>query len=162
MLTMERRTGAREALTLLPFLLIVAAVALLGASVTQTGVGSWYDELVKPPWQPPSWVFGPVWTMLYLAIALAGWLWWREGEMATTVMWWWSAQLVLNLAWSTVFFGLHRPLWASITIVALDGAIVATVLVGWEIRRAASVLMLPYLAWTTFATALNVAIVSSN
>ena len=80
-----------------------------------------------------------MWTALYLAIALAGWLWWREGEMATTVMWWWSAQLALNLAWSAVFFGLHRPLWALITIVALDAAILATVLVGWEVRRAASV-----------------------
>jgi tryptophan-rich sensory protein len=82
--------------------------------------------------------------------------------MATTVMWWWSAQLVLNLAWSAAFFGLHGPLWALITIVALDGAILATVLVGWEVRRAASVLLLPYLAWSAFATALNVAIVSSN
>jgi benzodiazapine receptor len=162
MLTMERRTGAREALTLLPFLLIVAAVALLGASVTQTGVGSWYDELVKPPWQPPSWVFGPVWTALYIAIALAGWLWWREGETATTVIWWWSTQLALNLAWSAAFFGLHRPLWALVTIVGLDVAILACVLVGWEVRRAASVLMLPYLGWTAFATVLKVAIVSSN
>jgi benzodiazapine receptor len=162
MLTMERRTGAREALTLLPFLLIVAAVALLGASVTQTGVGSWYDELVKPPWQPPSWVFGPVWTALYIAIALAGWLWWREGETATTVIWWWSTQLALNLAWSAAFFGLHRPLWALVTIVGLDVAILACVLVGWEVRRAASVLMLPYLGWTAFATVLNVAIVSSH
>jgi benzodiazapine receptor len=162
MLTMERRTGAREALTLLPFLLIVAAVALLGASVTQTGVGSWYDELVKPPWQPPSWVFGPVWTALYIAIALAGWLWWREGETATTVIWWWSTQLALNLAWSAAFFGLHRPLWALVTIVGLDVAILACVLVGWEVRRAASVLMLPYLGWTAFATVLKVGIVSSN
>jgi benzodiazapine receptor len=162
MLTMERRTGAREALTLLPFLLIVAAVALLGASVTQTGVGSWYDELVKPPWQPPSWVFGPVWTALYISIALAGWLWWREGEIATTVIWWWSTQLAFNLAWSAAFFGLHRPLWALVTIVGLDVAILACVLVGWEVRRAASVLMLPYLGWTAFATVLNVAIVSSN
>ena len=161
MLRIERRSASRDLIALVPLLLIVAVVATLGASVTQTGVGSWYDELAKPPWQPPSWVFGPVWTVLFIAIALAGWLWWREGEMATTVMWW-SAQLALNLAWSAVFFGLHRPLWASITIVALDGAIVATVLVGWEIRRAASVLMLPYLAWTGFATALNVAIVSSN
>ena len=115
MLRIERRSASRDLIALVPFLLIVAVVATLGASVTQTGVGSWYDELAKPPWQPPSWVFGPVWTVLYIAIAFAGWLWWREGEMATTVMWWWSAQLALNLAWSAVFFGLHRPLWASIS-----------------------------------------------
>ena len=156
---LERSTRSNGPATLLPFVLIVAVVAFLGSSVTETGVGSWYEELAKPSWQPPSWVFGSVWTLLYLAIAVAGWLWWREGTMATTVIWWWSAQLALNLTWSAVFFGLHRPTWALITIAALDVAIFACVLVGWEIRRAASAILLPYLGWTAFATALNFAIV---
>jgi benzodiazapine receptor len=159
---LERSTRSNGPATLLAFVLIVAVVAFLGSSVTEIGVGTWYEELAKPPWQPPSWVFAPVWTLLYVAIAVAGWLWWREGTIATTVIWWWSVQLALNLAWSGIFFGLHRPAWALITIAALDIAIYACVLVGWEIRRAASAIMLPYLAWTALATALNFAVVTMN
>jgi len=155
----ERSTRLNGPATLLPFVLIVAVVAFLGSSVTETGVGSWYEGLAKPSWEPPSWVFGSAWTLLHLSIAVAGWLWWREGTMAATVIWWWSAQLALNLTWYAVFFGLHRPTWALITIAALDVAIFACVLVGWEIRRAASGILLPYLGWAAFATALNFAIV---
>jgi translocator protein len=136
-------------------------VAVAGSTTMQTGPNSWYAGLEKPWWQPPSWAFGPVWTALYVTIAIAGWWWWREGHVARTVMWWWSAQLLLNLTWSAVFFGLQRSGWALGVIVLVDAAVAATILVGWEIRRGASILMLPYSAWVLFATSLNAAIVSS-
>jgi translocator protein len=158
------RTPARisQFFSLLLFLLAVVVVAAVGGAITQTGIGSWYDGLAKPPWQPPSWAFAPVWSLLYVTIAVAGWLWWREGIAGITAVRWWSVQLALNLAWTGVFFGLQQTGWALATIVALDLAIVACVLVGWEIRRAASILFLPYLAWTIFASALNFAIVRLN
>lgn len=156
------RTRRPAALALAAFVAAVAIVAALGGLITETGMGSWYDRVAKPAWQPPSWVFGPVWTTLYLAIAVAGWLWWRERPAGETVVRWWTLQLALNLAWTAAFFGLERPGWALATIVALDVVIAICILVGWEIRRAGSILFLPNLAWTSFATALNLAIVRLN
>ena len=156
------RTRRSDALAFVAFAGVVATVAVLGSAITDTGMGSWYADLARPEWQPPSWVFGPVWTLLYLLIAVAGWMWWRERPAGETVTRWWAVQLTLNLAWTGVFFGLQRTGWALATIVALDAAIVICILVGWEIRRAASLVLLPYLAWTAFATALNLAIVRLN
>ena len=152
-----RRVGAFAAV-----LVAVAGVAAVGRSVTDTGPSSWYATLAKPAWEPPGWALGVVWTVLYVTIAVAAWLWWREGIDARPVLAWWTAQLILNMAWTLLFFGLEQPGWALAEIIVLDLAVVATIIVGWQVRRAASLLLLPYLAWIGFATALNAAIVLEN
>lgn len=136
--------------TLLAFFAIVAAVALAGG-VFQPD--AWYAALNKPPWNPPSAVFGPVWTVLYAMIAIGGWLLWTAG--ARTALKWWGAQLVLNALWSPLFFGAHRPDWALIDIVLMWIAIGGLVASSWSAKRAAALLFLPYWMWVSFATALN-------
>ncbi len=130
------------------------------ASGLATPPGDWYWKLNKPPWTPPPWLFGPVWTLLYLMMGVAAWLLWRRrdatlGRAAVTLF---VVQLALNLAWTPLFFGLHAPGLAFAEIVALWVAIVATVTVGWRVHRAAAALLTPYLSWVSFAAALNFAI----
>ena len=139
-------------MALLLFLTAVAAAALTGARFSP---GAWYDALVKPPWNPPSWLFGPVWTALYLAIAIAGWRVWRRAPRLTPALGFWIAQLVLNTAWSWLFFGLHRPDLAMVDIALLLLAIVGFGLAARSVDRAAAWLFLPYGLWVAFAASLN-------
>lgn len=139
------------------------AVGGLGGLFTASSVSTWYPELSKPSWTPPSWLFGPVWTMLYVMMAVALWLAWRSQPQAAwscTVVF--AVQLVLNLAWSAVFFGLRQPGWAVAEIVVLWVAIAATAWRLWLVAPAAGLLMVPYLAWVTFATTLTAAIWRMN
>lgn len=122
--------------------------------------GQWYERLKKPSWQPPNRLFAPVWTLLYVMIAVAGWLIWREVGFARAalplVMY--ALQLILNAAWTPLFFGLHRPDLAFIDIVLVWVSIVATIALFYPIHLAAALLLVPYLAWVTFASALNFAV----
>lgn len=139
----------------LGFLAVTAAAAGTGASFTP---GAWYDALTKPSWNPPDWLFGPVWSVLYLAMAVAAWLVWRERKTPPDVrpaLAAWGAQLVLNAAWSWLFFGLHRPLWALVEIAVLWAAIAVTILLFRRHSALAALLLAPYLAWVSFAAALN-------
>jgi tryptophan-rich sensory protein len=140
---------------------VVAAGALVGVA---NSPGSWYESLDKPPANPPSGVFGPVWTVLYAAIGAAGYLAWRatSGAARTTAMVAWSAQLALNLAWTPIFFGLERPGWALVEIVVMLVAIVATIVIFARSSRPAAALLVPYLAWVCFATYLTAGIVLLN
>lgn len=126
--------------------------------------GTWYADLEKPNWTPPSWIFGPVWTLLYILMAVAAWLVWKDGGFrnATTALSLFIVQLVLNAMWSWIFFGLQRPAPAFIEILFLWAVLVATTVVFWRRRSGAGVLLLPYLAWVTFAAALNFAIWQLN
>jgi translocator protein len=117
--------------------------------------GAWYDGLVKPSWNPPSWLFGPVWTVLYLAMAVAAWMVWKRHGWRGPALPMWCVQLALNAAWSWLFFGLHRPAWAFAEIVVLWLAIAVTLNLFWRIRTTAGWLLVPYLAWVTFAALLN-------
>jgi tryptophan-rich sensory protein len=122
--------------------------------------GDWYRRLAKPAWQPPSWIFAPVWTALYAGMALSAWLVWRKaglqgGAVPLAV---YLAQLALNTAWTPLFFGLHRIGLALFDIVLLWGAVAATVALFYPIHAGAALLLVPYLAWVTFAAALNFAI----
>lgn len=119
--------------------------------------GAWYAGLAKPSWNPPSWVFAPVWSTLYLLMAVAAWLVWRRTGFAgaPAALGMFVLQLVLNSLWSYLFFGLHRPGFALIEIVVLWGAIAATLIAFWRISPPAGALLLPYLAWVSFAAALN-------
>ena len=155
----QRPSTGRESLRLLFFLAITFAAAAVGA---QFMPGSWYAELVKPAWTPPNWLFGPVWTALYVMIAVAGWLVWRRQSRVGTPLVLWGTQLVLNGIWSWLFFGLERPGLAALDIVVLLVLIATTALAFMRVSRVAALLLVPYLAWVGFASALNIAIWQLN
>jgi tryptophan-rich sensory protein len=119
--------------------------------------GEWYASLRKPTWNPPSWLFGPVWSTLYLMMAIAAWLVWREGGWAkhSRALSWFVGQWLLNALWTPLFFGLHRPDLALVEIVVFWGVLAFVVQLFWKIRPLAGALLVPYLAWVSFATVLN-------
>lgn len=147
----------RPALGLIVILLITFLAPAIGASSTASSVGTWYQTLQRPPWSPPNWLFGPVWTLLYAMMAVAAWLVWRRGgEVPVTLpLALYAVQLALNAAWSPLFFGLRSPLYGLICICLMWPAILATLLAFWRVRPAAGALLVPYLLWVSFATALN-------
>lgn len=147
----------RSLLVLAGFLLLCFGVAAAGAFFQP---GSWYQELTKPAWNPPSWVFGPVWTVLYALMAIAAWRVWRSaaGEVGPSVapaLGVFFAQLVANGLWSFLFFGLHRPGLALVDIVVLLILIAGTIGLFRRHDRWAAWLLVPYLLWVAFATFLN-------
>ncbi len=128
-------------------------------AMTAGSVNGWYLTLVRPPLLPPDWVFGPVWTVLYVTIGVSAWLVWRRVDVAAhrkrAALRIWGWQLLANALWPAAFFGLGRPGLGVAVIVLLWGSIVTTVRVFWPLQRGAAVLLLPYLGWVTFATYLN-------
>jgi translocator protein len=129
---------------------------LAGVVGSQFQPGEWYATLAKPSWNPPSWVFAPVWTTLYALMGVAAWLVWdRHRGAAQTALTLFVLQLIANAAWSWLFFGLQSPFLAFIDIVVLWLLIIATTLAFRRLRPIAAALLLPYLAWVTFAAALN-------
>jgi translocator protein len=151
---------ARHAVGLAVSLGICFGAAGLGSLFTTPSIGGWYVTLHKPWWIPPNWLFGPVWSVLYLSMAIAAWLVWRKGgvsgaKLALTLF---ALQLVLNVCWSAVFFSAHMPGVAFAEIVLLWLFILATVVSFWPISRVAGWLIVPYLLWVAFAAALNYAI----
>ena len=134
------------------FVALVAMAAFLGA---QFQPGSWYEGLRKPPLNPPSWVFGPVWSALYLAIAVAGWLVWRARPASRRPLTLWGGQLVLNAAWSLLFFGLHLASLALLDILFLLGLVIATTASFLRVRIMAGALFVPYATWVAFAAYLS-------
>jgi tryptophan-rich sensory protein len=151
----------RQAVEPVPLLIALAlplAVGALGGAATASSVGTWYPTLRKPWFNPPGWVFGPVWTVLYLLMGIALYLVWTGGRSPRgrrRVVAWWSAQLLLNLVWSFVFFGRRAigPAFGEILVLWL--AIAATIRAASAQRPAAGALLLPYLGWTSFAALLN-------
>jgi len=136
------------------WLLLCFAAASLGAVFMP---GEWYAALRKPAWNPPGWVFGPVWSTLYTMMAVAAWLVWKRGGFAAQrrPLALFLAQLALNAVWTPLFFGLHRPGVAFAEIVLLWLAIAATLMAFRPVSRAAAWLLAPYLAWVSFAAVLN-------
>ena len=153
-LTGSQPTGGRKVLGLAGWLLLCFAAAAFGSRFMP---GEWYAQLQKPAWNPPNWVFGPVWTALYTMMAIAAWLLWRKGGFAAQrlPLGLFLLQLFLNALWSLLFFGLHNPALAFAEIVLLWFAILGTLLTFWKAHRFAGALLLPYLAWVTFAAVLN-------
>ncbi|MGA5304750.1 TspO/MBR family protein [Nucisporomicrobium flavum] len=145
---------------LVPFGLAVAAAALIGG-LGVAGTAGEYQSLDRPSWAPPSWLFGPVWTILYAMIAVAGWLVWRRTGW-TTALTVYAVQLVLNALWTPIFFGFGRYGLALLDIALLWLLIGATVLLFRPVSRPAAWLLVPYWAWVTYATALNAAIWHAN
>jgi benzodiazapine receptor len=160
--------GAARAAGSLPRTIAVAAgaaivVALLGGLMTDTG--AWYQALKKPSWQPPAWAFGPAWTLIFTLIVAAGVLAWQRAPDNRTRSWLLSLFAingVLNVAWSGIFFGLRRPDLAVVEVALLWASIAVLVVFMWRFSRAASLLLLPYLAWVSFAGVLNFTVARLN
>jgi tryptophan-rich sensory protein len=145
----------KQGLMFLLFLGVCFGTAFIGTVWTNASLGDWYEGLAKPTWNPPNWIFGPVWSVLYFLIACAGWLVWRTGRDNTAVWLLYGAQLLLNAAWSGIFFGWRNPGGAFLEILVLLSTIVATTVAFWRRSRWAGGLFVPYLAWCTFAAVLN-------
>lgn len=134
------------------------AVGALSGFATARGVSTWYPTLVKPSFNPPAWVFGPVWTVLYIMMGVAAFVIWKTGletdgvKLALTLF---AVQLALNGLWSILFFGMRSPGLALVEIVLLWLAIVGTIWSFWRVEPLAGVLLLPYWAWVSFASVLN-------
>ncbi|MEJ2108997.1 MAG: tryptophan-rich sensory protein [Acidobacteriota bacterium] len=141
-------------LMLVMILAVTFGVAAVGGAVTGPAVRDWYPSLAKPSWNPPSWVFGPVWTALYTMMAIAAWIVWRRAGWNHALLFY-GIQLALNAVWTPLFFGLHRLDLAFVDIVALWVGIVLTTAAFWKISLLAGVLFVPYLAWVSFAGVLN-------
>lgn len=160
----EKRPIFWQILVLAGWIGLCFLAAWIGSAATMPRVPEWYASLDKPSFNPPAWVFGPVWTVLYLMMAVAAWLVWRTGGWAEA----WPAlavfcgQLALNTLWSILFFGLQSPAAAAVEIVFLWLAILATLLLFARREKVAALLLVPYLAWVTFAAVLNFTIVAMN
>jgi len=139
---------------LIAFVVVCLSAGIFGSRFTP---GEWYSGLDKPSWNPPAFIFAPVWTVLYILMGLSAWLVWsrREGGSILLPMSIFAAQLVLNALWSYLFFGIRRPDLALIDIVAMLIMICVTMILFLRVNRAAGLLLVPYLAWVSFATALN-------
>jgi translocator protein len=144
-------------LGLVVFLVVCFAAAVIGGAVTTPKIATWYATLVKPSWNPPNWIFGPVWSALYCCMAVAAWLVWRqEGfQQARVPLVLFAVQLGLNVLWSCIFFGLERPGLAFAEVLILWAAIAATMVTFWFRSTVAGILFVPYLAWVSFASVLN-------
>ncbi len=158
---MSTAPHTRGTLGFIVILALCLAVSAIGGAVTASSVGSWYPLLAKPAFNPPNWIFAPVWTALYFMMAIAGWRIWRRGA-ARWALSLFAFQLALNLAWSIVFFGMHAVGAALLEIVVLLLAILATTVVFWRSDRIAGMLFVPYAAWVAFAAILNAAIWQLN
>lgn len=139
------------------------AVGAVAGAFTSQAIPAWYASLAKPGFNPPNWVFGPVWTVLYILMGTSLYLVWQHTKsLVNAAVIVFFVQLILNFAWSFIFFKLKSPMVALIDIVLLWLAIVASIILFYHVRKTASWLLVPYLAWVSFAAVLNAAIVRLN
>ena len=150
-------TTKQSLLGLVVLLVVCFAAAGIGGAVTTPKIGTWYATLAKPSWNPPAWIFGPVWSALYFCMAVAAWLVWRQGGFsgAKVPLTLFAVQLALNVLWSCIFFGLEKPGLAFGEVLLFWAAIAATMIVFWQRSMIAGILFVPYLAWVSFASFLN-------
>ena len=163
--TTDREAGTTRQWFVLAGLLAASfLVAFVGGLASTRSVDGWYAGAAKPPWTPPNWLFGPVWTVLYTAMAVAAWLVWRRWgwEAAKPALLLYAGQLALNAIWTPLFFGAEQ-LWLGLAvIVALDVVLALTVLAFFRKSRLAGALLLPYLVWCLYATSLNAGVAALN
>lgn len=159
------RSALHSALALVGFLAIALVIAAAGAAISQPAIDGWYADAAKPMWTPPNSLFGPVWTVLYVAMSIAAWLVWRRpaSTLRSRALTAYGVQLALNAIWSPAFFGLGAliggpGLWIALAIiVALDFAVLATIIRVGDVTRAGAALLVPYWLWVLYATTLNAA-----
>jgi len=155
---------AASGLAFAGFVAVALAAGFVGTLLMGDAMDAWYPALDKPPFNPPSGVFAPVWTTLYVMIGVAAWLGWRQSarDIGRRSIVLFGAQLVLNAAWTGIFFGLRSPEWALAEIVVLLATVVAWIVASWRTERVAAYLLLPYAGWVTFATVLTASIAWLN
>jgi tryptophan-rich sensory protein len=155
----------KKTLTILAFILVCELAGFVGSVFTTPSIPGWYAGLVKPPFNPPNWIFAPVWTTLYVLMGLSAFLVYEKGpkksevRKALTVF---AVQLLLNALWSIVFFGAHQILGAAVLIVILWAMIMITIRLFSPISKAAAYLLVPYILWVSFATVLNISLYFLN
>jgi benzodiazapine receptor len=157
-------TSGRDIAGLFVCLGLVFAVSAIGGAITVPSIGGWYQSLEKPGYTPPDWIFGPVWSALYIMMAVAAWRVWRRGRrpLRSWSLAAYAAQLALNLVWPILFFDLHHIGLAAIESAVLLAMIVVTTFTFWRMEVLAGVLLVPYALWVAFATVLNAAIWTLN
>ncbi len=152
--------NVRQCAVLAGFIVLCLAGGVVGAFLTAPAISTWYRQIAKPSWTPPDWVFGPVWITLYIMMGCAGWLTWGSehspGRRPALVIW--TVQLALNFLWSPLFFSFHSVGLALIDIYLLWLLVGRFLVTAWSFSRLAAWLFVPYWAWVTYATALNLAI----
>jgi tryptophan-rich sensory protein len=155
----------KKGLGIVVAIVVCELAGLIGSLFTTPSIPGWYAGLIKPSFNPPNWIFGPVWTTLYAMMGLAAWIVYDKGlkrpevRKALAVF---GAQLVLNTTWSIVFFGAHQLVGAVVVIILLWAMILWTILAFRKISKAAAWLLVPYILWVSFASVLNVAICALN
>jgi len=155
----------RDLLKLVASIAVSLSAGAIGSVFTAPAISTWYTTLTKPSFTPPGWLFGPAWTTLYVLMGLSAFLVWRKGTGRPDVrqaLTFFLAQLVLNALWSVAFFGLHSPLYGLIVILALWVVLFCTLTRFFRLSRAAGWLLVPYLAWVSFAAVLNFSIWKLN
>ena len=155
----------KKALGIVVFIIVCELAGFVGSLFTTPSIPGWYAGLTKPPFNPPGWIFAPVWTTLYALMGLAAWLVYDKGVRRADVrraLFVFVVQLILNVLWSITFFGAHQILGAFVIIVALWILILGTILRFLKISKAAAYLLVPYLLWVSFATVLNVSLYVLN
>lgn len=145
--------------------IVIAQLAgIIGSLFTVTSGNSWYSSITKPSFNPPNWIFGPVWTLLYLLMGISLYFIWtsKKSKNRKIALYFFFTQLVLNSLWSILFFGLQNPLLAFIEIIILWIAILLTILYSFKVKKTAAYLLIPYILWVTFAAILNFSIFILN
>lgn len=160
-----------NSLKLAASIIICEGAGIIGSIFTMPAIGTWYFGIVKPSFNPPNWIFGPVWTALYLLMGISLYLVWKSYQEVSDsqnvkkykdAFWVFGIQLLLNVAWSLIFFGLHSPLWAFVCIAILWLTILAAMVKFYSISHWAAWLLLPYILWVSFAGVLNLFIAKLN
>lgn len=150
----------RACTSLIMFIILCLGLGIFASYWTNQTVSTWYLELIKPSWTPPGWIFGPVWTVLYIMIAISGWLIYQAdySHRRSIALVFYGGQLFLNFIWSFLFFSLKSPISGLIDILLLSLLILLTIIKAWPVRPLASILLIPYLIWVVYATSLNTGI----
>lgn len=157
------QTG-KNILAFVVFLFICLGAAQLGSLFTIPSLDDWYQQIQKPAWTPPNWVFAPVWTLLYVSMAVAAWGVWKERDRQSVALpiGLFFAQLLVNVLWSYLFFTLHLPGWALLDLVILWVLILFTLITFYRVKAWAGLILIPYLLWVAYAGTLNAAIWQMN
>jgi tryptophan-rich sensory protein len=155
----------KTSLKLVSAIVLSELAGIVGSFFTVSSITTWYADIIRPTFSPPNWIFGPVWTTLFALMGIALFLVWQKGlaqrdvKIAVALF---SVQLILNVCWSIIFFGAHNPGGAFVEIIFLWLAILATIIAFFKISKLAGYLLVPYIAWVTFAAFLNYAIWTLN
>jgi benzodiazapine receptor len=155
----------KKALRIIVFILVCEFAGVIGSLFTSPSIPGWYAGLAKPAFNPPNWVFAPVWTILYALMGISAYLVYEKGPRKSEVrkaLAVFAGQLVLNALWSIVFFGAHMILGAAVVIIILWGMILASIMLFSKISRTAAYLLNPYILWVSFATILNISLYVLN